>query len=353
MGEDRKGGDEKTKKWENMTIGGNDEKSEVFDEYMDDLLKGMHKVIHRYISPRDFEPRNNDVFIVTWMKSGTTLMQNIYYQLMVESGGVVSDPDGRKFRDISTVVPFIEMSKICGVQYPIHPYEPIGWKSHSTAGEFSKQEYKSCKFLYLIREGKTVARSFLDFTADWVVENACPPELREQFYRRYFNEFFLNYKIRDDRSHWTLQDEAGEWFRHVRGWLDSKNDYVLIVPYEDIVKDLAGAVRMVATLVNIEVTDEIVAKIVGKCDRKAMANDSRFNDVMVSECNGLDVTGGRRVRDSGEKGFAQYTLPRECVDRYDKMFTDVFSFPDYQALVEHVRARNEQILDRVRNENRR
>lgn len=325
-----------------------DEKSETFDSYVKDLLKGMHNVIHRYISPRDFEPRSSDVFIVSWMKSGTTSMQNVYYQLMVEAGRVVSDPDGVKFRDISTVVPFIEMSFICGVQYPIHPYEPIAWKSHSTAEEFSKQEYRGCKFLYLVRNGKTVARSFLDFTADWVVEKPCPASMREQFYQRFFNEVFLNYRLNDDRTVWLKNDDAGIWFRHVRGWIDLKNDYVLIVPYEDIVKDLEGTVRMVATLVNIEVTDEMVANVVRKCDRKAMANDSRFNDIMVSECNGLDVTGGRRVRDSGEKGFAQYSLLKECLERYDEMFEEVFEVPDYEALVEHVRDRNEMVLKRLK-----
>lgn len=328
-------------------IGAVDEKSKILDAYMEDLRKGIDGVIDGYESPRDFEPLDDDIFIVTWMKSGTTLMQNLYYQLMVEAGRVSSDPNGNNYRDISAVVPFIEMGLKCGVQFPVHPYEPIAWKSHSTGQDFSKASYRKCKFFYMVREGKTVARSFLDFTADWVVKRPCPEDLREAFYRRYFYEWFLNYRMSEDRCRWVKQKDSGIWFQHVRGWLDSENDNVVILPYEDIVKDLAGTVRMVGALANVEVTEEMVANVVEKCSRKVMANDTRFNDVMVSEFNGLDVSGGRRVRDESRKGFAQYTLPRDCIEEYDKMFAEVFSLANYEALVEHVRARNKKILERL------
>lgn len=319
---------------------------EYLDDRVDDLIAAGERVIAPYLSPAQFAPLPTDIFIVSWMKSGTTLTQNLFYQLMVLTGRVPTDPTGYNYRDISTVVPFIEMSYLCGVHHSVHPYTPCAWKSHSTAAEFSKDAYKPCKILYLIREGKTVARSFIDFVSDWIVNEPCVKHLHEPYYHHYFNAMFLNHRRDKTNNTWVKQEEPGWWFTHVRDWLKSPNPNVLFLIYEDMVKDLPNTIRILASIVGVNVTDEIIAQVIARCDRNVMSNDSRFNDIMVSEYFGFPTEGGRRVRKENDKGFGKFSLSDDCVRRYDEMFCETFSVADYDALVAQLRTRNVELLSK-------
>lgn len=262
---------------------------------------------------------------------------------MVATKRVPTDPTGLHYRDISMVVPFIEMSPVCGVYYPVHTYHPIAWKTHADISCFDAKRYGDCRFIYLVRDGRQVARSFIDFIDDWAIKLDFNDKLREQFYHLYFLEFFLVCRRDGDgeeQGHWKLPEKLGQWFAQVRGFVDCDFPNLLYVLYEDLIADLDGSVRVIADFLNVPVDDHAVQRVVSSCDRKRMASDTRFNDHMVSEGGGFNVQGGRRVRDVGEVVFSKYRLLDECNRLYDELFSRTFGMENYDALANHLRERN-------------
>lgn len=315
------------------------------DAYLDDLVQHLSDQVvtarAKYRTLHEFEPVESDVFIVSWMKSGTTLMQNIIYQLMVCTKRVVTDPNGNNYRDISMVIPYIELSPLCGIYQSVHPYHPAVWKTHSNVAGFSRACFEKCRYIYLIRDGKHVARSFLDFIHDWFTHIHCEESLREEYYRRYFISYFLGCKRDDETGEWKVMvDKRGEWFSHVKGWLEKDFPNMLVVLYEDLVADLEESIRTVAAYLEIVVDDDIVRHVMDACDHKKMANDSRFRDVLVSESFGLETQKGRRVRQPGEVGFSKCTISEDCNRLYDEMFQSTFGVKDYDRLANVLRERN-------------
>lgn len=314
--------------------------------------------VARYRTPADFTPSTttHDAYIVTWMKSGTTLCQNLVYQLMAATGRVPTDPDATNFRDISEVVPFVEGSPVVNVYQPIHEYSPHVWKSHAPATGFSNMsKFQSGRFIYLFRDGKAVARSFLDFVVGWVIDDFDSDDhVRKQcMYNRCFLKFFLGLEEQGQQgdgqqNKWVpRKDEGGSgWFSHVKSWIESDLPNVLFVPYEDFVADLSGWTHVIAEFIGLDrssVTDDVVQRVIERCEQNTMARDPRFNDNMISEAFGFGRAGGRRARLRGEKGFAQYKLDDECVKLYDVMFAEQVGFANYDELRDHLRERNERL----------
>lgn len=308
----------------------------------------LSKILSKYRSPRDFDPIPTDVFIVSWMKSGTTLMQNLTYQLTVSLGKVKTDVNGDKFRDISAVVPFIEMSPVCGVYKSIHSYSPSLWKSHAPIDEFMHHaNYRqNCKFLYCVRNGLSVARSFLDFIYGWIIKND-RAGIEQSLYEYYFEHFFLH------ESHWF--EHVKQWLVHSGGIYPSSppsgekqqlsNVYVIV--YEDFCKDVKQGTIDVGKFLGEDILAKHTAEqqkvldfVLKKCDQDAMANDSRFQDLMVSEGMGWDVAGGKRVLPKGEVGFKKYRLPERLIDMYNKKFEQTFTYENYDQLCNVIRQRN-------------
>lgn len=336
------------------------------DELVSTFEAKVNSVLNSYRSPADFTPSSttHDAYVVTWMKSGTTLCQNLVYQLMAATGRVPTDPDATKFRDISEVVPFIEASPVVNVYQPIHAYSPHVWKSHAPATEFMNMtKFESGRFIYLFREGKTVTRSFLDFIVGWMIDNFESDDLvrKHCMHNRYFLKFFLGLEEQDQEQgdgqenktvKWVPRKDGGGsgWFKHVKSWIDSDLPNVLFVPYEDLVADLSRWTRVIAAFVGLDcssVTDDVVQRVVDRCGQNVMALDSRFNDNMISEAFGFGKVGGRRARLPGEKGFAQYKLDEECVKLYDAMFTEQLGFANHVELRDCLRERNERLKKRL------
>lgn len=326
----------------------NDENDEHALSEICKIRETIQCIVSKYRTPSEFESGSTDVIIDSWMKSGTTLMQNLTYQLLVGTGKVVTDPQGNNFKDISAVVPFIEMGPVCGVYYPIHPYTPNLWKSHGVSDEFINYN-KDCRFIYCIRNGLDTSRSFLDFIYGWLVDEFKNNEMKKiNFYYHYFMNFFMNHDYNNGKYE-NVDNKVGEWFTHVKGWLDNGSDIynkkpklnnVWFVIYEDLVKDMNKSIRDIAKFLNISVNDKVVEYVANRCNREVMAGDSRFNDIMVSESMGLDTNGGRRVRSEKEIGFKKYKLPHECTSAYDEMFQHVFGFDNYENLTDAIRKRN-------------
>lgn len=51
----------------------------LFSKLWYEALGKAEMLFSKYCSPKEFDPVSSDVFISSWMKYGTTLMQNVVY----------------------------------------------------------------------------------------------------------------------------------------------------------------------------------------------------------------------------------------------------------------------------------
>ena len=117
---------------------------------VDGLLKALAGFATRegMLAGLSFQPRPTDVFIATFAKSGTTLLQQIVHGL--RTGG---DMD---FEDISEVVPWIEMAVDTGIDATAaQRAEPRAFKTHLDWGALPK----GGRAIWVVRDPESVAGS--------------------------------------------------------------------------------------------------------------------------------------------------------------------------------------------------
>jgi len=199
----------------------------------------------------NFQTRSDDVFVVTYPKSGTTWIQEIVWQILNE--GEVKSTHARER------VPFLERAT--------HPRSshldintlpsPRILKTHLLYNIIPKGTNKDskCKYIYLARNPKDVAVSFFQFVTSMKRYNG-PWE----FYAKLFVEGNVVW------SHWS--DHVLDWWKHK----DDPN--VLFLKYEDLQKDLLSHVRMIANFLDQPLSDELISRIAEQCTFSGMKKNA-------------------------------------------------------------------------------
>jgi len=266
--------------------------SEVFKAcaaMMANISLGLEWVRLRYI---DFIPRPDDIFIVTYPRSGTTWMQMILYQLT--SNGEMN------FVHISEVVPWFEQSSIDKRDLNALP-SPRIFKSHLPYNGKLFSIPKGCKYIYLVRNGKDVAVSYYHFYTSHLGFKGTFPEFFERFIRG---------KV-----------QYGSWFKHVAGWMAHKDDpNVLVIRYEDLINDLAGSVQKIADFCGFEVSPEKMAVVLERSSFAYMKKyEIKFDPAVevIWQLHGTKV--GSFLRRGGT-GYAKEYLTSEQEARFEQEF---------------------------------
>lgn len=209
------------------------------------FLSLEEKLNHKLYIER-FDHREDDIFVVTYMKSGTTLIQNILYQMLHER-----DSD---FDHIYDVSPWFEQS-MAQNQSLTHFSSPRIIKTHSGYGRFPK-EIKG-KIIYGIRDGLDVAvskyhhfKNYRDPSLDW---------------NRFLQQFFTH---------------PDHWFKHVADWVKNENRYKIhYVYYQDLITDKEKVVKEIAAFLGVNVSAETLARVLEKTSFQYMkANERKFGE---------------------------------------------------------------------------
>jgi hypothetical protein len=199
-----------------------------------------------------YVPRSADVFVVTQMRSGTTWMQHLVYQVLTRGRGDLPG-EGTALNAIS---PWIESLRTVAVeQAPLvgsdRPSRII--KTHLPA-ELCPYNPRS-KYIYVARHPLACFASCVDFV------------------RGNLQGFAPDW---DECARWFMSEELmwwGTWVMHVGHWQRraEQSANVLIVRYEDLACDLAGQADRIAAFLGLRPlsTDEATA-IVAKCRLKFM-----------------------------------------------------------------------------------
>jgi hypothetical protein len=120
----------------------------VLQWFADLLSMAVRKLQWIRLAHLEFVPRPDDVFIVTYPRSGTTWMQMILYQL-------TTDGD-MGFPHIYEYCPWFERSSRSGLAFEARP-SPRLFKSHLPYKQVPKGP---CKYIYIARDGRDVAVSY-------------------------------------------------------------------------------------------------------------------------------------------------------------------------------------------------
>jgi sulfotransferase family protein len=194
----------------------------------------------------DFESRPDDIFIVTYPRSGTTWMQMILYQLATDGNMNLSH--------ISQFCPFLErvFTKRGITLLP----SPRVFKTHLTYRWIPKSHGK---YIYVARDGRDVAVSYFHFYKTY------------HNYEGTFADFFKKFI--------SGKVQYGSWFDHVSDWWLHRNDSnVLFLRYEDLINDLEGSVRRVSKFCGFEIESERFPEVVERCSFNFMkAHEAKFD----------------------------------------------------------------------------
>ncbi|XP_030846018.1 sulfotransferase 1C2 [Strongylocentrotus purpuratus] len=261
---------------------------------------------------RKFECRPDDMFIVTYPKSGTTWLEQL--SLLINHDGDTSKLDGTH---IMTVVPFLEI-----VENPLDASSPPVidraekmaspriLKSHCHSPflpeDISTDDPKA-KVVYVARNPKDTAVSYYHF-CEYV-----PTLPTYGSWDMFFEEFLANRALQ------------GSWFENVLPWWKRRNHpNVLFLKYEDMKKDLQGAVRQIAEFMGKSLSDDVIEKIAKASTFKAMKKNPSSNpDTLLKKGkqeSGLEQSSKPSFMRKGVVGDWKNYFTDEQNKRFDEVY---------------------------------
>ncbi len=218
----------------------------------------------RKLAYSGFIPRPDDIFVVTFPKSGTTWLQMILYQIFTDGEmNLTHISEWSRYFDVSVRGPGID-----------HLPSPRIFKSHLAYNLIPKG---SCKYIYCARNGKDVAVSYFHYARTHL-------NFKGDF-GRFFDLFLNGFPIGlYDHPTW-IEYGHPTWFEHVSQWLENSHNLdVLYLTYEELKRDREGAIRKILAFCGVEVSPEKFARIV---ERSSFAFMKQYEDKLDTLTYGL------------------------------------------------------------------
>lgn len=210
---------------------------------------------------KPLESRAGDVFITSWAKSGTTMMQQMFHQLRMGAATGAGDMD---FDDISRMTPWEDTGPL--IDYDINGAqraEPRGFKSHR---EYERLPER-CRYVVTLRDPHETYASFYRFFNGWHFE---PGAISME-------EFF---------PMWMMGGPGGcDYYTHLLSWYARKDEPdTLLATYKWVVKNKRAMIERLARFLEIEPTDALLDMVEEHTAREFMvAHKDRFDDAMVAK----------------------------------------------------------------------
>jgi hypothetical protein len=195
------------------------------------MLPKVFCALDKYLT---FVPRPDDIYIVTYPRSGTTWLRMIMYQLATDGN--------MNIQHIGQVIPFFEMSMLFGRDLNALP-SPRIFKTHLPYRWIPKTHGK---YIYVTRDGRDVAVSYYHFYHTI----PAPRYTFDTFFHRFMSGKIL----------------FGSWFKHVSQWKKNAAGLdVLFLKYEDIVNDLEHNVRKIIDFCKLDIPEDRLPDILTRC----------------------------------------------------------------------------------------
>ncbi|XP_029440624.1 sulfotransferase family cytosolic 2B member 1-like [Rhinatrema bivittatum] len=245
----------------------------------------------------EFQVLEDDVFNVTYPKSGTTWMQEILTLIYSDGDTTFSHSVPNWER-----VPWIEQTS--APAYLEKLSSPRLFTSHLPVHLFPKSFFQSkAKVIYTARHPKDVCVSLYHY-----YRLACFLQDHEDF------EEFLSAFLEGNVL-------MGSWFDHVRAWLGFRDQVnILFLTYEELLQDLRGSVVRICDFLGRQLDEAALDSVAENATFKAMKDNKMTNYSLVpSEI--MDPKMGNFYR-KGISGDWKNHFSQAQSDRFDQVYRE-------------------------------
>lgn len=216
-----------------------------------------------------FECRDNDVFVASFPKSGTTWVVEIVDEILRRGCEPNNNlPTYLRARMIEFGPPAISTAVIDDENFDNdHKFEGGRrlFKTHlpfNNLPENLKTGKSNARIIYVVRNIKDNLVSFYHFCR------------MNQLYGLFEGSFDDFYEL------WlNSQTPHGDWFYHVKEFIESSktNSNILIVSYEQLLSNTCEIVKRISEFIKEDLNDEIIGKIVENTSIENMRKNNRTN----------------------------------------------------------------------------
>ena len=263
--------------------------------------------------------RPTDIVVTPFGKSGTTWLQQIAHTLRTRG-----DMD---FDDISRVVPWIESSTDLGLDLNAEQKaSPRVFKSHLDAHRIPR----GGRYINACRDPRDALYSMYKFMEGWFLEPGTVS----------LDDFARATYITAGKA---VGSTGGDYWTHLTSWWQRRNDPdVIFMAYEHMKDDLAGIIEKVASLMAIDLDDELLAITEEHASLTFMqTHKDRFDDKLMRE-RSIEVAGLSADSDSskvrtGQSGEYRQQLGADVASELDEIWheqiTKELGFEDYASMI--------------------
>ncbi|RGP42144.1 Amine sulfotransferase [Altererythrobacter insulae] len=261
---------------------------------------GINMMAAASVPPEHFRPLESepgDVFITTWAKSGTTMVQQMFHQIRMIAATGKGDMD---FDDISRMTPWEDTGPL--IDYDVNGpqrAEPRGFKSH--------REYERLpadrRYVVTLRDPHETYVSFYRFFDGWHIERGA-------------------LSLEEYMPLWLSGGPGGcDYFTHLLSWYARRDEAdTLLATYRWAVKNKRAMICRLAEFCELELTDEQVSLVEQMTSRDFMHQHlDKFDDKMVAEALekrvGIPATSdSTKVQASGSDAKQVPAMIRQQID---------------------------------------
>lgn len=253
------------------------------------------------------DTREDDVWVCSFPRSGTTLTQELVYLIQT------LDYDTANSVQLEERFPEIEMKNqylpyFKGLKYVEQLKSPRMIKSHLHYFLLpeSLQTGKG-KIIYICRNPKDVAVSYFRFLA-WT-------EMMHDAYNTMdtFVDTFVDGKL-----------FACPWPKHILGYWEHRHEpHMLFLRYEDLIKDLHAAIRRIADFLGRVLTEQDVDKIASHCHIDNMRKNDMVNWKYWEKLKPMNKDYGGAFINKGKAGGWHDVLTSEQSAKIDTMLQEL------------------------------
>nr|AFM90332.1 amine sulfotransferase [Callorhinchus milii] len=238
----------------------NTEKQEKYFEYNGiKFITNMTSVEH-LDWVKDYKAHQDDVFIVSYPKSGTTWMQQIVSLVLADG-----DVDSVKNESLYQRAPWIDFQLFR--QQSNSRTKPVLITSHLNYQMIpTALKKKMGKVIYIARNPKDVIVSSYHFHS-YFQRLKVPKDFQE----------FLELFVEGDVFY-------GSWFDHIRDWYSNKEEIsMLFVTYEEIHRDIRAGIEKIRKFLGKELDGKIIDTIIKYSKFENMRADPATNFLSLSK----------------------------------------------------------------------
>ncbi|XP_077979565.1 sulfotransferase 1B1-like [Glandiceps talaboti] len=270
---------------------------------------------------KNFEVRSDDIYIITFMKSGTTWLKEIL-PLVLNCGDI------QAFKDVpvDVKVPYLEFvlsadddKTTLDVQHKLgvpEGFNVTNMQSPRILNSHLRQEFlpkeleeKKPKVIYCARNPKDVAVSAYWFTQMLLNQDEFGQSLGNTPYTN-FGEFLPDFlETRGRLQPLIFSDDGSRWQEHVLSWWKKRHEQnILFLKYEDMVEDLKSSIRQIAKFLDAQLTDDAVERIATHCNIRNMKKNKMAtkSDFCINFVKVDPEKNSPFVRKGGVGGWKEY-----------------------------------------------